>query len=862
MIRWLSSSTILARLRQIVGLGIACLLGLAAWSVHVLEVRMMAEREAKIRAAVETAVGVVGAFGDRARAGELSEEAAQRQALAALRGLRYEGSEYFWVNDLHPTGVMHPIKPALDGKDLSEVKDPTGKRIFVEFVKAVQAGPEGAGFVAYRWPKPGHDEPVKKLSYVQLYRPWGWVVGSGLYLDDVDAALRVEALRVLVVDALATLLLALGAWVVARAVRQAVGGLREEAARLADRVTRGDLTARADPEAVGREFRPVVDGLNATMDAFAPPLAQTMAAAEALAAGEMPPELESQGGGDWDRLRGHLNGAIGAVGALVADARRVADAAREGRLDVRADPTAHRGEFRRVLEGLDATLDAVTGPLRAAALHVDAVARGEIPPSIGGTWRGDFEPLRRNLNVLGESLSGVVAEMERMARAQAAGDLDALVSVERFRGVYAQMANEVNAAVSMHVRNLLRILEILAAHAAGDFAPELERLPGKQAVANERLGQLRENLHGLAAEVRRLTGAAVEGRLGERADARAFRGDWAALLDGLNRTLDAVTAPVEEGLGVLEALAGRDLSARVGGDYRGEHARLRDAINATGEALGEAMRQVADAVEGVARAAQQIALGSQAVASGASSQAEAVERTSSQLEAIAATAARAAESAREARRQASEADGSADAGTRAVEEMTGTMARIRKAAEGTSLILKDMSEIAFQTNLLALNAAVEAARAGEAGRGFAVVAEEVRSLALRSKEAAGRTEVLIRESVKQATDGEGTSHAVADRLRGIAGAVGQVTALVGQIDEAARAQATALEGVRKEIADVDRVTQQNAASAEESSSAAAELSGQSEDLAAMVGAFTMGARRVGPAHGGRRALAAPRATGS
>ena len=89
-----------------------------------------------------------------------------------------------------------------------------------------------------------------------------------------------------------------------------------------------------------------------------------------------------------------------------------------------------------------------------------------------------------------------------------------------------------------------------------------------------------------------------------------------------------------------------------------------------------------------------------------------------------------------------------------MEQMTGAMGKIKASAEGTSQIIKDINEIAFQTNLLALNAAVEAARAGDAGRGFAVVAEEVRSLALRSKEAANKTEALIRESVKQAVEGE------------------------------------------------------------------------------------------------------------
>ena len=135
--------------------------------------------------------------------------------------------------------------------------------------------------------------------------------------------------------------------------------------------------------------------------------------------------------------------------------------------------------------------------------------------------------------------------------------------------------------------------------------------------------------------------------------------------------------------------------------------------------------------------------------------------------------------------------------------------------------------------------AVEAARAGEAGRGFAVVAEEVRSLALRSKEAATKTEALIRESVRQAGEGAVTAQHVGDKLTEIAGGIGKVTDLVAEIAAASREQTTGLDQVTQALGEMDKVTQQNAASAEESSSAASELNGQAEELAAMVGAFQL-----------------------
>src|SRR5690606_23629972 len=129
---------------------------------------------------------LAAAYHAQAESGAMTVQEAQRAALAAIGAMRYNESDYFWVNDMHPVMVMHPINPKLDGQDLSDYKDPDGFHLFNEFVKAVQA--EGAGFVPYLWPKPGHELPVPKESYVKGFAPWGWVIGTGVYIDDLEAA--------------------------------------------------------------------------------------------------------------------------------------------------------------------------------------------------------------------------------------------------------------------------------------------------------------------------------------------------------------------------------------------------------------------------------------------------------------------------------------------------------------------------------------------------------------------------------------------------------------------------------------------------------------------------------------------------
>jgi methyl-accepting chemotaxis protein len=233
------------------------------------------------------------------------------------------------------------------------------------------------------------------------------------------------------------------------------------------------------------------------------------------------------------------------------------------------------------------------------------------------------------------------------------------------------------------------------------------------------------------------------------------------------------------------------------------------------------------------------------VASGASEQAASLQETTSSIDSVASMARAAAGNAEQATGLAAAARGAATQGSAAVGQMQEAMGRIRQSAEGTSLIIKDVSEIAFQTNLLALNAAVEAARAGDAGRGFAVVAEEVRSLALRAKDAATKTEALIRDSVRQALAGETTAKQVSGKLGEIVGGVEKVTTIIAEFAAASKEQAAAVERVNRAISEMDKVTQQNAASAEESSAAASELSSQAGELASLVAGFHL-ERRGGP----------------
>jgi methyl-accepting chemotaxis protein len=182
------------------------------------------ERQLKVQHQTETAWGVLDNFVALEQSGQLSRAEAQQQAIAAIKKLRYGKSGYFWINDMQPKMIMHPIKPALDGKDLSASADPTGKKLFVEFVNVCRT--QGGGFVNYLWPKPGFDEPVEKISYVKRLAAWDWIIGNGLYVDDVEMTLGTIRTDVMVTILVVLLITGILVWLVNRSIIGPIQSIR------------------------------------------------------------------------------------------------------------------------------------------------------------------------------------------------------------------------------------------------------------------------------------------------------------------------------------------------------------------------------------------------------------------------------------------------------------------------------------------------------------------------------------------------------------------------------------------------------------------------------------------------------------
>jgi methyl-accepting chemotaxis protein len=661
-----------------------------------------------------------------------------------------------------------------------------------------------------------------------------------------------------------------------------VGALVADTTALTKAAKEGKLSTRADASRYEGDFRTLVQGVNETLDAVVSPLNVAAGYVDRISRGDLPPKITDSYNGDFNVLKNNLNTCIDAIQALVSDVHLLSAAAIAGKLSTRADLSRHQGDFRAIIGGVNDTIDSLVNfidvmPAGAFicdrefnilyANHLCASVAGTTPAAMVGTkCFSHFKTshcqtencatgqcMQRGAQVNSEVVAHPQGKTYEIAyggvpikdqEGRVVGAMEVFTDQTAVK-VASRKSLKISAFQTSEVERVVQGLEKLS---RGDTEIDTCAPPGDDDTreAAEAFRKIHAAMDRAARAVRALVNdasllaqAAVEGRLSTRADASKHEGDYQKIVQGMNETLDLVLAPIRDAVRVLEDLAQSDLRARMQGTYVGDHAVMKEYINRMAEALHGALVQVAEATDLVSSASAQIASSSQSISRGTIDQASSLQETSSALEEIASMTRGNADNSQQARALAQTTRAAADNGSVAMARMMESMRRIRESAEGTAVIIGDINEIAFQTNLLALNAAVEAARAGDAGRGFAVVAEEVRNLALRSKEAAKKTEELIKQSVKLAGDGEVISNEVSANLAEIVSSVAKVTDIVSEIADASRQQAVGIDQVNKAVSKMEQVVQQAAANSEQTSAAAEELASQAQGLAAMVGSFQL-----------------------
>jgi methyl-accepting chemotaxis protein len=498
----------------------------------------------------------------------------------------------------------------------------------------------------------------------------------------------------------------------------AINSLISDTDLLTKAAVQGKLATRADAGKHQGDYKKIVQGVNETLDAVIGPLNVAAEYVDRIAKGDIPNKITDNYNGDFNEIKNNLNVCIDAVNSLITDTDLLTKAAVQGKLATRADAGKHQGDYKKIVQGINETLDAVIGPLNVAAEYVDRISKGDIPNKITDNYNGDFNEIKSNLNVCIDAVSSLVADAGMLTKAAVEGKLATRADANRHHGDYRKIVQGVNETLDAVIGPLNVAAEYVDRISKGD-------IPNK----------ITDNSNG---------------------DFNEIKNNLNVLIDSMNE-ITSVAEEISTGNLMVSA------KERSGQD------KLMRALSSMIEGLKEVVENVKNSADSVSTGSKELSIGSTKISEGANKQAASAEEASSSMEQMTSNIKQNAENAMQTEKIALQSAQNAEIGGKAVSE---TVIAMKEIAGKISII----EEIARQTNLLALNAAIEAARAGEHGKGFAVVASEVRKLAERSQTAAGEINKLSATSVEVAENaGEMLSKLVPD-IKKTAELVQEITA--------------------------------------------------------------------------------------
>ena len=815
--KWSLKMRIGTKLNLLIAIVLVILTATTGVSLYLLHSSMLQDSQKKLRNLVEIGLTTLDHYGKQAESGAMTRDAAQAAARKAITAMRYDQSNYLFVASTDYRMLIQPMKPETEGKDASDIKDANGVRVIRDLVDLSRN--EQWTFLEYRWPKEGQPQPVPKLSTARLYAPWGWVIGTGIYIDDLNATFwRVSLILGGIAAAAIALLLVFAIFITRSIVR---------------------------------------------------PLGKAVEAAERMAAGDFDFEVQGNTADETGQLLGSTAKVQASLRSLINAVNMLSEAAVAGKLSVRADAEQHLGDYRKIVEGVNATLNRLVGFIEFMPTPAMVVDRefniqymNDLGAKLGGKTSGQLLGTKCYDHF---KTSDCGTDKCACARAMNNGQLansetDAHPGSNNLEIAYTGMpvrnpAGTVVGAFEFAIDQTVAKKSARLARKVADYQQAetaklvdgLGKLAGGDmgftiatAQADEDTEGVRQTFDALAtavntsvstiktliADATALSEAAQGGQLKVRADAAKHRGDFRKILEGVNATLDAIVDPVTDAMRVLAALEGGDLTQNIRAEYRGMLGELKDSVNNTVEKLAQTITEVRSAGESLTSATSQVNATAQSLSQASSEQAASVEETSASVEQMSASITQNTENAKVTDGIAGKAATEATEGGAAVKE---TVAAMRKIAKKIGII----DDIAYQTNLLALNAAIEAARAGEHGKGFAVVAAEVRKLAERSQVAAQEIGQVAQGSVELAEK-------AGKLLDEIVPSINKTSDLVQEIAAASEEQSVGAGQINTAMSQLNQITQQNASASEELAATAEEMSGQADQLQQLMSFFKLG----------------------
>jgi methyl-accepting chemotaxis protein len=366
----------------------------------------------------------------------------------------------------------------------------------------------------------------------------------------------------------------------------AINMLVADAGMLAMAAVDGKLATRADASKHGGDFQKIVAGVNDTLDSVIGPLNVAAEYVDRISKGDMPPKISDTYNGDFNEIKNNLNNCIDNINALVIDAGVLVEAAVQGKLATRADASKHQGDYRKIVDGVNKTLDAVIGPLNVAAEYVDRISKGDIPPKITDNYNGDFNEIKNNLNNCVDIMNNLLTEAGQVITAAADGDLDKRANADLFIGGWKKLVLGVNEIVTNIVNPLMVTADYVDKVSKGIIPPTItDEYKGQYNVIKKNLNAVVKMMSELLAETDKIIKAAADGELDQRADASIFAGGWNKLVAGVNDTITNIVNPLMVTADYVDKISKGAIPSKITDNYKGQYNTIKSNLNQCIEAV-------------------------------------------------------------------------------------------------------------------------------------------------------------------------------------------------------------------------------------------------------------------------------------
>jgi methyl-accepting chemotaxis protein len=369
-------------------------------------------------------------------------------------------------------------------------------------------------------------------------------------------------------------------------VKQNLNDLVKEVFMLSKAAVEGKLATRADASKHQGDFKKIVEGVNGTLDSVIGPLNVAAEYVDRIAKGDIPNKITDNYNGDFNEIKNNLNVCIDAINALVADAGVLSKAAIEGKLATRADASKHQGDYRKIVQGVNETLDAVIGPLNVAAEYVDRISKGDIPNKITDNYNGDFNEIKNNLNNCVDIMNNLLKESGQVITAAAEGELDKRANAELFVGGWKTLVNGINDIINNIVNPLMVTADYVEKVSKGIIPPQItDTYKGQYNIIKNNLNAVVKMMSELLAETDKIIKAAADGELDKRANAGLFVGGWNTLVAGVNDTITNIVNPLMVTADYVDKISKGEIPAKITDVYKGQYNIIKSNLNTCIEAV-------------------------------------------------------------------------------------------------------------------------------------------------------------------------------------------------------------------------------------------------------------------------------------